>query len=151
MAKFRYSMQNVLDIKLKMETQARQNFSTKRYQADAENEKLNALYARKAYFEEEAQKLRIGKLEILELEANQQARFVLDHYIANQQEHVDCALRELEEARQKLMAVMIERKTHEILKQKAFDAFLIEENRAENIVIDETTSYTYVQKRQVNE
>lgn len=41
---------------------------------------------------------------------------------------------------------MKERKMHETLREKAFEAFLQEENHAESKAIDELTSYTYGQK-----
>ena len=41
----------------------------------------------------------------------------------------------------------MERKTHETLKEKDFDAFLMEEKRQEGKEIDELTSYTYGQRR----
>lgn len=52
----------------------------------------------------------------------------------------------LEQARIKLAEVMMERKTHETLKEKAFEEFLREENRREGKEVDELTSYTYGQK-----
>lgn len=53
----------------------------------------------------------------------------------------------LERARERLAEVRMERKTHEKLKEKAFDAFLMEEKRQESKEIDELTSYTYGQRR----
>ncbi|MBR1930426.1 MAG: flagellar export protein FliJ [Lachnospiraceae bacterium] len=150
MARFRYSMQNILDIKLKMETQAKQEFSAMKNALDDEEEKLEALRTRKRQYEEEAERLRMGTLRILELEANQNALLVMDEYIAAQREQVRKAEKRLEEAREKLAEVMKERKTQETLKDKAFEEFLLEENRAESKVVDELTSYTYGQKRQVN-
>ena len=48
-----------------------------------------------------------------------------------------------------MKVAMQERKTQETLREKAFDAFVREENRAESKVIDELTSYTYGQKQEV--
>ena len=149
MARFRYSLQNVLDIKLKMETQAKQEFSAMKNALDEEEAKLTALYDRKHMYEQEAESLRIGSLRILDLEANQNALLIMDEYIADQKEQVNKAARRLDEARVKLTEVMKERKTQETLKDKAFEEFLQEENRAESKAVDELTSYTYGQKRQV--
>lgn len=151
MAKFRYSLQNVLDIKLKMETQAKQEFSARKIELDEEEEKLDALRLRKQSYEEEAERLRMGALSVLELEENQNALMVMDNYIVIQQEDVQRARLRLDESREKLTEVMKERKTQETLKEKAFEEFLQEENRQESKVVDELTSYTYSQKRQVNE
>ena len=51
MARFRYSMQSILDIKLKLETQAKQEFSTAHAVLDTEEARLGALYDRKADYE----------------------------------------------------------------------------------------------------
>ena len=133
-----------------METQAKQEFSAMKSALDEENEKLEALLARKRFYEQEAKRLRQGALQVLELEANQNALFVMDGYIDEQKARVRQAEKRLEEAREKLSEVMKERKIQETLKEKAFEEFLREENRAESKVVDELTSYTYGQKRRVN-
>ena len=43
MARFRYRMQSILDIKLKMETQAKQEFAAAQQRLNEEEEKLAAL------------------------------------------------------------------------------------------------------------
>ena len=59
------------------------------------------------------------------------------------------AEKKLNVAREHLTDVMKERKTHEALRDKAFEEFMQEENKAEGKAVDELTSYTYGQKRQV--
>ena len=41
----------------------------------------------------------------------------------------------------------MERKTHETLRDKAFQEFLMEEKKQESKEIDQLTSYTYGQRR----
>jgi flagellar FliJ protein len=53
---------------------------------------------------------------------------------------------ELNEARQKLNEVMIERKTHEKLREKAFEQFKEELKQVESKEIDELVSFTYNSK-----
>ena len=62
MARFRYSMQSILNIKLKMETQAKQEFSAARAALDAEEERLRELSDRKKEYEREAERLLSGTL-----------------------------------------------------------------------------------------
>ncbi len=143
MARFRYSMQSILDIKLKMETQKKQEFSSARNALDTEEERLQGLYGRKQGYEKEAGRLRTGVLNRLELEANRTALLCMDVYIEDQKEQVAVAERNLEAARERLTEVMKERKTHETLREKAFEMFLVEENRREGKEVDELTSYTY--------
>ncbi|MCM1057612.1 MAG: flagellar export protein FliJ [Firmicutes bacterium] len=147
MARFRYSMQSILNIKLKMETQAKQEFSAARAALDEEEERLQGLFDRKAGYEEEAEELLAGILDLRAIEENKMAVVCMENYIAEQQQQVAKAERKLEQARERLTEVMMERKTHETLKEKAFQQFLMDEKRQEGKEIDELTSYTYGQKR----
>ena len=147
MARFRYSMQSILNIKLKMETQAKQEFSAARAALDEEEERLQGLFDRKAGYEEEAAGLLEGILDLRAIEENKTAVLCMDNYIAEQRVQVAKAERNLEQARERLTEVMMERKTHETLKEKAFQQFLMDEKRQESKEIDELTSYTYGQKR----
>jgi len=45
---------------------------------------------------------------------------------------------------------MMERKTYDKLREKAFDEFMAEEKRAESKMVDELTSYTHGQKIKEN-
>lgn len=147
MARFRYSLQSILDIKLKMETQAKQDFSAAKSALDEEEDKLEALYVRKAGYEEEAKELLTGVLKVREIEDNKNAILMMEQYIAVQHKQVELAQKRLEAARERLTEVMKERKTHETLREKAFEEFLQEENRQESKAVDELTSYTYGQKK----
>lgn len=71
----------------------------------------------------------------------------MEEYIEAQKENVRKAELLVEEARQKLQEVMIERKAQEKLREKAFEQFMAEENAKESKEVDELTSYTYGQKR----
>lgn len=149
MAKFKYRLQNILNIKMKMEDQAKQEFSAARLQLDEEEEKLEALIARKKGYEEKARELLAGTLNIREIEDNKNAMLTMDGFIAEQRVQVDRAAKRLEAARMRMTEAMQERKTQETLREKAFEEFLREENRAESKAIDELTSYTYGQKQEV--
>jgi flagellar FliJ protein len=132
-----------------MEDQAKQEFSTARMRLDDEEEKLEALKQRKYGYEEKAKELLSGRLNVREIEDNKNAILIMDGYIANQRIEVDRASNRLEKARERMTVAMQERKTQETLREKAFEEFMREENRAESKVIDELTSYTYGQKQEV--
>lgn len=149
MARFRYSMQSILDIKIKMETQAKQEFSAAQNALDEEEQRLAALYERQADYEEESRRLLTGVLNVRDIEDNKNALLMMEQYIAQQKHQVKRAQDRVEWARTQLAEVMKERKMHETLKEKAFESFLQEENRQEGKAVDELTSYTYGQKRQV--
>ncbi len=148
MAKFRYSLQSVLDIKIKMETQAKQAFSAAKAALDEEEERLQKLYEQKRLYEEKARELLNGRLDIQAIEENKQSVLFAEQAITEQKRQVLMAERRLEEARRELTEVMMERKTHETLREKAFEEFLLEENRAESKSVDELVSYTYGQKKE---
>lgn len=149
MARFRYSLQSILDIKMKMETQAKQEFSAAKAVLDEETEKLERLLQRKTDYENEAKRLLNGTLNVREIEDNKNALLRMDELIVLQRKQVAVAERRMDAAREALTEVMKERKTHETLREKAFEEFLQDENRQESKTVDELTSYTYGQKRQV--
>lgn len=146
MARFRYRMQSILNIKLKMEVQAKQEFAAARLALSAEEEKLEALRVRKRQYEEEARILLSGGLCVRDIIDNKTAIVRMEENIKEQQLQVRMAEKQLEQARARLQEVMQERKTHETLREKAFQEFLQEENRKESKEIDELTSYTYGRK-----
>lgn len=151
MAVFRYRMQSILNIKLKMETQAKQEFAQAKLVLDREEERLQELYEQKSFYEKRAASLLSGKLDLLEIAANKEAILKIEEYIAEQKKRVDKAKQLLENAREKLREVMQERKVQEALKEKAFEEFLMEEKQQESKEIDQLTSYTYGQKLQAQE
>ena len=72
MSKFIYKLQNVLNLKLKMEGQAKEAFSTARMALDEEEEKLQILKDRKRGYEDRARVLLSGTLDMLEIEPNEE-------------------------------------------------------------------------------
>ena len=139
-------MQSILDIKLKMETQAKQEFAQAKLALDKEEEYMAQLKERKSLYEDEAVRLLKGRLNMLEIAANKEAILRMEEYIADQLLRVERAKELLEVAREKLTEVIQERKVHEALKEKAFAQFLMEEKQQESKEIDQLTSYTYGQK-----
>lgn len=139
-------MQSILDIKLKMETQAKQEFAQAKMALDKEEEIMAELQARKRAYEEEAVELLKGRLNVLDIAANKEAILRMEEYIADQFLRVEKAKKQLEAARERLTEVMQERKVHETLKEKAFEQFLMEEKQQESKEIDQLTSYTYGQR-----
>ena len=142
MARFRYSLQNILNIKEKMETQAKQEFGTAQAALNVETEHLE----RRREYEEQSAGLLKGKLDLRAIEENKEALLKMDSIVATQAIRVEKAKENVEAARERMAEAMKERKMHETLREKAFEAFLQEENHAESKAIDELTSYTYGQK-----
>jgi flagellar FliJ protein len=147
MARFRYRLQNILEIKEKMETQARQNFADARKALDQEEETLRMLHKKQAALEQEAVELRSGILDFHDISDNHMARQLNEQAISAQVIRVRRAEANLERMRQALEDAIKDRKIYEKLREKAFDEYMLEENRAESKVIDELTTYTYGQKK----
>lgn len=146
MAKFIYRMQNILEIKLKMEDQAKTEFATAKIHFDEEEEKLQFLKDRKAVYEEQGRALRKDSLKVREILENKEAMDRMDEFILFQMKNVEKAQKELDMARERLKEAMQESKTHERLREKAFDQFIREENAREAKEIDELTSYVHSTK-----
>ncbi len=147
MSKFIYRMQSILNLKYKMEEQAKMEFAAARMRLDEEEEKLRYLFERKASYEEEGRRLREHNLNVQDILDNKNAILQMGDYIVNQKIEVRRAEDELERKRQKLQDVMQERKVQEKLREKAFEEFIKEENSAESKEVDELTSYTYGRRR----
>ncbi len=150
MAKFVYRMQSILDIKMKLETQAKMQFAAAKRALDEEEEKLENLYRRKETYIEEARQKRNDSLRVRELRDSKVAIQTMDEFIFKQKQYVAKAEAKLEEARIALQEVMQERKTHEKLREKSFEQFRMDENSRESKEIDELTSYSYGQKKMGN-
>ncbi len=148
MARFKFRMQNILNLKEKLETQAEMRFAE---QKKALNEAVRAkdiLLKRKAELEEEAKRLRTDELVLLEIQNNDLSRRLCDEDIMRADERIKREEHVLELRRQELENVMKERKAQEKLREHAFQRFLQEEAAAESKAIDELTSYQYGKKVQ---
>lgn len=150
MAKFIYRMQSILDIKEKMEEQAKNEFARARLRLNEEEEKLKMLEDRKAAYEQQGRKLQESSLNVQKILENCNAIERIKEFIAIQKKAVTTAQAQLEDARRRLQNAMQESKTQTRLKEKAFEEFLKEENARESKEIDELVSYTYGQKSKLN-
>ena len=147
MSVFKYRMQNILNIKNKLEEQAKNEFAIANRKVLEEQAKLSALYNRKAALERKARALlEADFLDIQEIVLNKSGIQKTEGRIEAQKKVLFLAEKLLEEKRVALMEVRTERRTHEILRENAFEEFLLEEKAAESKEIDQLTSYTYGQK-----
>ncbi|MCR5233363.1 MAG: flagellar export protein FliJ [Lachnospiraceae bacterium] len=143
MAKFFYKMQNILDIKEKLETQARNDYAVANAALAEEEEKLDALEMRKARYEEELKRLYTDKLDVHKISEAAEAVELMKYHKRLQEVSVMKARKNAENARQKLQEAMQDRKTHEKLKENAFEAFKTEVAASESKEVDELVSYRH--------
>ena len=143
MARFRYRMQNILELTEKLESQEKINFSVAQQAVNEEQEKLRELLNRRTEYEKRQDEIVSGLIDIKELEHCKQAITIMKVKIRDQMLALQKAQRNLERARKRLDEVMKDRKTHENLRDKAFEEFKKELAAEENKATDELVSYTY--------
>lgn len=146
MARFRYRMQNILNVKEKLETQSRNEFAIAVAKYNEEEEKLNQLNARRAEYEEKLKKLCESTLDVAAIKEAEDDIEVIKYHINVQSFAVAAARQQLEVARQKLTVAIQDRKTHDRLKEKQFEEFVAEEAAKESKEIDEIVNYRFMRK-----
>lgn len=143
MAKFNYRMQNILDIKVKMESQAKIAYGIANAKLAEEQEKLQQILIRRAGYERMSKELVSGSLHIQDIRECKRAIDTMKSLQRTQMMNVHAAEKNVEMARRQLNDVMVERKTHEKLREKAFEQFKQELASTEGKEIDELVSYSY--------
>ena len=143
MAKFVYRMQNILDLKIKMEEQRKAEYGLANARLRKEEDKLRELIIRKAGYEKQAREL-VQEPLMYKIHTCKHAIDAMKSAIRiTQMIEVHVAEKNVELARSKLNQVMIERKTYEKLREKAFEEFKQEVAYEENRMVDELVSYNY--------
>ncbi|MBQ9700005.1 MAG: flagellar export protein FliJ [Lachnospiraceae bacterium] len=143
MAKFVYKMQNILDIKNKLETQEKTAFALEMQKLRAEEEKLEIIHRQIKEYEDIIREQKDKGINILEWKrCNDALKYKKDEE-KQQIQRIKLAEKNVDIARGRLNKVMQERKTQEILKEKAFEEFVHELNESEKKEVDELVSFTY--------
>ena len=140
-------MQNILDVKYKLEDLAKTEYMLANQALREEEDKLQRLKDRKFGYEETVRQLLSHNLDVDRIKENQEAVVRMGEFITAQKECVKEAMRQVEIKAAKLTELMQERKAQEKLKEKAFENFLKEENAKESKEIDELVSFTYGRKQ----
>lgn len=143
MAKFMYSMQNILEIKMKLETQAKNEFSIANRKYQTEKDRLDELVLKRVGYETRLKESLCGELNIRDINNLKKDINSIKSAIRTQLSNVKKAEDELEIKRYALNELMKERKTHEKLREKKFDEFQKEERDNESKEIDQLVSFTY--------
>lgn len=146
MAKFVYRMQNILDIKNKLEVQARNSYAAARMKLSQEEEKLDRMFEQKKAYEENYRQQLSGNINILQIDICKNAIELCKNQIKKQLVEVKVASLNLEAAQKRLGEVMKERKIQEKLREKAYEEFLQELNDQEKKEIDELVSFRFEQE-----
>lgn len=143
MAKFVYKMQSILDIKYKLENQAKAEYGMALSVLQGEKIKLDGIYEDIEKYKKQLRDMNTGSLNIMELRGNSDAISFKKREAQAQKIVVERAEKRVERKKEKLNEMMVDRKTHEKLKEKAFDEFLKEIANEEAKEIDELVSFQY--------
>lgn len=143
MAKFIFKMENILEVKRKLENQAQSAYALALAKVQEEEEKLQQLSSRKTGYEKKLAENMLEFLQIQEIKRLEDAVELMKDRILEQKVVLENAKIQAERARVKLQEAMVERKTYEKLKEKAFEAFKLEVNAQEKKEVDELVSYKF--------
>ena len=146
MAKFKYRMQNILNVKMKLESQAKITYGIANQRYLDEQKKLQEIVLRRNNYERMLKESMMGSINIKEVTHAREAVNTMKTLMRRQMIEVHKAELALEDARRALNEIVQDRKMHEKLKEKAFQQFLEEEKAAESKEIDQLVSYTYNNK-----
>ena len=143
MARFVYSMQNILDMKEKLERQEKNDYSRANVRLLEAQDELERLKDRQREQEEKLRQNLKESMNVRQIKEAENAVEIIKMYVKQQIICVKQRERELEEARTRLALARRERKTFEKLREKAFQQFMEEENKKEQKEVDELVSYRY--------
>lgn len=151
MAKFIYKMQSLLNIKEKMEDQAKTAFGLARAALNAEEEKLENLVIKKNGYIESKRQGMTSSINVKELAQLEQAIKTMEYHIAEQILVVRQAEKNLQLAQTRLENAMKERKVQEKLREHAYEDFLKEMEAADQQEINELVTFRFGKIREREE
>lgn len=143
MTKFIYSMQNILDLKIKLEEQAKIAFSMANLRLREEEQKKEQILQEMVRYEEIIRGFQTKRLDLLEMKRCKEAIELKKEEAKKQEQVILNAKRNVELSRKKLNDVMVERKTQEILREKALEEYKKELEAEEKKITDEIVSYQF--------
>lgn len=146
MSVFRFRMQSILDMKGKLEEQAKQEFAQAQQKLLEEQQKLDDIIKRREDYIAYGIKLRSEELDVFEIMENKKAIEHVKELEQQQRLSVNVAQKAVDAAFKKMTDARVQTKTYEKLREHAFEEFMLEENRAENKQIDELNSYRSARK-----
>lgn len=143
MAKFIFSMENLLRIKSKLEEQAKAEYGIQMAILRQEELKLESLRQRRNALQEELKDQVSAVLDLFRIRQLEDGVENIKYNMMLQKMVIADQQKKVEQARKKLDEAMKERKTYERLKEKAFEAFKQEVNAQEQKEIDELVSFRF--------
>ena len=151
MAVYKFKLQGILDIKDKLETQAKQDFANANLALMEKEALLEQIIQRKNEYVEEGVKLRSSVIDPVAIAQNKLAIEVMEENKIKQEREVAVAKRNVDAARKKMMDARMDTRTFEKLKEDDFERFMKEQGMAESKEIDELNSFRFSEKQRRGE
>lgn len=149
MKKFSYRMQNILNIQYKLEEQAKTILGEANKRLLEEQSILTAFLNQKENYDIQYRESMTSYLDFQKINELRRAIEVMKTRIRTQMISVHVAEKNVENARSKLQEIMIVRKSHEVLREKAMEEYRMEINKEEVKEIDQLVSYKYTRSNQL--
>lgn len=143
MAKFVFRMQNILDLKEKLEEQQKTAFRNANAALSEEQEKLRGLVSRQKGYETELRESQKASVDLKRIQFLKKAIEIMNVKIREQMFALKKAEEQVEIERKKLDDAIKERKIQEKLKEHAFEDFKKEILYEESKEIDQLVSFTH--------
>lgn len=146
MAVFRFRMQSILDMKAKLEEQAKIEFAQAQQKLLEEQELLEQIIRRKEEYIAYAIELRNTSIDVREILDTQNAIEYTEELEKKQRLAVNVAQKAVDAAMKRMMDARMQTRTYEKLKEHDFEEFVQELNREESKEIDQLNSYRSAKK-----
>lgn len=146
MARFVFSMESILQIKLKLEDQAKAEYAVQMAELQREQEKLELIQKHKDEVQEQLRQQISAVLDLFRIRQLENGVENIKYNIRLQKVVVFNQQKKVSQAREKLNEAMKERKTYEKLKENAFEDFKKELNAEEQKEINELVSFRFGRK-----
>lgn len=138
-SKFKFSLDKLLEMRIEKEEESKRNFTKAQREKQISEEKLMDLKSKHEMYNS------INKGEsLIYQKVKRNYLFALDKGIKEEEKILFIKNKELEIRRNDLIKKQIERKTVDILKERKKEEFIKEEQRKEQILIDELSLYAYL-------
>ncbi len=146
MAVFRFRMQSILDMKAKLEEQAKIEFAQAQQKLSEEQELLEQIIRRKEEYIAYGIELRNQSINVREILDTENAVDYMEEREKEQRLAVNVAQKAVDAAMKRMMDARMQTRTYEKLKEHAFEEFVQEINKEESKEIDQLNSYRSANK-----
>lgn len=142
LSNYQFSMEKILDWRLDLEEEARLQLTRLQEKWRSENQELHSLVQENVKVKND----RLKTQHIESLRYNDYYKMMLDEKIVQQKNLLDMTKSDIQKAQEKLLDAHKDRKAMEKLKEKELTAVYIEEQRREQMQLDEIATMNYKRK-----